>query len=125
METQKDKLMRILNCTEEEAVDIIAYDKEVDRNQPTEYDLTDEQQKNVKQYLKCDKKVTAYKFTKRERKENVTKSSIIEEIATFLPQIASNLCEDVTIVNKERQIAFKIGENCYELTLVQKRTPKN
>jgi hypothetical protein len=30
----------------------------------------------------------------------------------------------VEITNKERQIAFKIGENAYELTLVQKRKPK-
>jgi hypothetical protein len=36
-----------------------------------------------------------------------------------------NACENVEITNKERQIAFKIGENCYELTLVQKRKPKN
>jgi hypothetical protein len=27
-------------------------------------------------------------------------------------------------LNKERQIAFKIGEDNYELTLVQKRKPK-
>ena len=33
-------------------------------------------------------------------------------------------CENVEITNKERQIAFKIGENAYELTLVQKRKPK-
>jgi hypothetical protein len=28
-------------------------------------------------------------------------------------------------LNKERQIAFVVGENSYELTLVQKRKPKN
>ena len=32
--------------------------------------------------------------------------------------------ENIEITNKERQIAFKIGEDMFELTLVQKRKPK-
>ena len=32
--------------------------------------------------------------------------------------------KNVEIVNKERQIAFTVGENVFELTLVQKRKPK-
>jgi hypothetical protein len=31
----------------------------------------------------------------------------------------------VEILNKERQIGFKADGNAYELTLVQKRKPKN
>lgn len=31
---------------------------------------------------------------------------------------------DLAITNKERQIAFKIGDDSFELTLVQKRKPK-
>ena len=62
---------------------------------------------------------------KRSRKENPTKAGIIAEIAKFLEENSENACENVEITNKERQIAFKIGENCYELTLVQKRKPKN
>jgi hypothetical protein len=30
----------------------------------------------------------------------------------------------VEITNKERQIALKVGENAFEITLVQKRKPK-
>jgi hypothetical protein len=33
--------------------------------------------------------------------------------------------ENAEITNKERQIAFQIGEDKFELTLVQKRKPKN
>ena len=68
---------------------------------------------------------TAYKFSQRERKANPTKGAIIAEIAKFLEENSENACENVEITNKERQIAFKIGENAYELTLVQKRKPKN
>jgi hypothetical protein len=32
--------------------------------------------------------------------------------------------ENLEILNKERQIFFKCGENDYELTLTQKRKPK-
>jgi hypothetical protein len=41
-----------------------------------------------------------------------------------LEETSENACENVTITNAERQISFKIGENDYELTLVQKRKPK-
>ena len=33
--------------------------------------------------------------------------------------------ENLEITNKERQIAFKIGENSFEITLIQKRKPKS
>ena len=46
-------------------------------------------------------------------------------LAKFLTETSENACEMVEITNKERQIAFKIGENAYELTLVQKRKPKS
>ena len=59
------------------------------------------------------------------RAENPTKSGIIAEIAQWLMENAGFSAENVEITNKERQIAFKIGENAYELTLVQKRKPKN
>jgi uncharacterized protein YutD len=59
------------------------------------------------------------------RAENPTKSGIISEIAEYLKENCGFSCENVEITNKERQIAFKCGENSYEFTLVQKRKPKN
>jgi hypothetical protein len=58
----------------------------------------------------------------RTRKENPTKATIISEISAFLTE---NGYESVEITNKERQIAFKVGADSFELTLVQKRKPKN
>ena len=46
-------------------------------------------------------------------------------IAKFLEEMSDFATESVEITNKERQIAFKIGENAFELTLVQKRKPKS
>ena len=126
METQKEKIMRILECSEEEAEDVIKWDKVIDQGGRTPYDLDPVLEKEAKKMANCKdrKKPTVYDFKKRERKSNATKAGIIAEIAKFLEENSENACENVEITNAERQIAFKIGENCYELTLVQKRKPK-
>lgn len=126
-ETQKEKLMRMLKCTAEEAEDIIQSDKAIDRGERVYFDLSKEQEKQAKKYANTGtrKTPTVFKFEQRKRKENPTKASIIAELAKFLQENSENACENVEITNKERQIAFKIGENAYELTLVQKRKPKS
>lgn len=120
--------MRKLGWTDEEIAEVVAYDEEVEKGKKTEHDLTAEQQKVAKAYTKADRKPTVYKLDnengKRNRKENPTKEAIIAEIAQFLAEKSENACENVEIPNKGRQIAFSIGENRFELTLVQKRTPK-
>ena len=126
-ETQVEKLMRLLDCTQEEALDVIEKDKIIDRGGRTEFDLDEEKEKIAKKMANVDthKKATVYKWDKKPRKENPTKAGIIAELAQFLEKNSENACEMVTITNKERQISFKIGENMFELTLVQKRKPKN
>ena len=125
-ETQKHKLMRILGCTAEEADDIIATDKMIDQGQRTPYDLDPEREKMAKKFANAreKRKPTVYQFQKRERKANPTKGGIIAELAKFLEENSEFAVENVEITNKERQIAFKIGENAFELTLTQKRKPK-
>ena len=118
--------MRILKVNDAEADEIIAFDKAIDRGERTEFDLAPEVEKMAKKMANVRNHSTtgAYDFSKRKRKENPTKQSIVSELAEFLKTQSENACEDVEITNKERQIAFKIGENSYELTLVQKRKPK-
>lgn len=118
--------MRILKVTDQEAEEIIAFDKAIDRGERTDYDLDPEAEKLAKKMANVRNHSTtgAYKWEKRTRKENPTKQSIVSELAEFLKSQSENACVDVEITNKERQIAFKIGDNAYELTLVQKRKPK-
>jgi hypothetical protein len=117
--------MRILGVSAEEADDIIAYDKAVDQGKKTEYDISTQQTKETRKYRQADRKPTVYDFTKkRERKPNATKGGLITELFEFLSKNSQFSTENVTITNKERQIAFQIGENKFELTLVQKRKPK-
>lgn len=124
--SQVEKIMRLLGCSEEEALDVIATDKIIDKGGRTQYDLTKEQEKEAMKMSRVDERKAKSADNKRGkvRPENLTKSGIIAEIAEFLSQNNQFLCENVEITNKERQIAFKCGENMYELTLVQKRKPK-
>lgn len=124
-ENQKEKLMSVFGLTEQEAEELIAYDKAVDRGEKTPYDLTPEQEKVAKKMrgvgTRSHAQTGTYNFTKRNRKENPTKATIIAEINQFL---AENGYDSVKITNKERQIAFSVGDTDFELTLVQKRKPK-
>jgi hypothetical protein len=123
--------MERLGFTAEEIKDIIETDDAIDKGQKVYFDLDPEKEKEAKKYTKAGtrKAPTVYKLDnaegKRSRKENPTKAGIIAELAKFLTETSENACEMVEITNKERQIAFKIGENAYELTLVQKRKPKS
>ena len=122
--------MRVLDVSAEEADEILKADKAIDRGERVPFDLSPEQEKMAKKFANVDTKKrkapTVYNLDARgkARKENPTKASIIAELAKFLTENSENACEMVEITNKERQIAFKIGENAYELTLVQKRKPK-
>lgn len=130
-ETEKakiEKLMRLLDCTEEEALDVIETDKIIDKGGRTKYDLPIEQEKMALKMSSVQDRKAKDKTTNmrgKVRAENPTKSGIISNLAEFLTEMSNFECENVEITNKERQIAFKCGENNYELTLVQKRKPKN
>lgn len=118
--------MAKMGWTVDEAENVWNSDREIDKGKKQDFDLSKEQLKVAQKFAKTGtrKAPTQYKFATRERKANPTKASIINEIAIFLRENSENAVENLEITNKERQIAFSIGENRYELTLVQKRAPK-
>lgn len=122
--TQKEKIMQNLGLTSEEADQLLADDKAIDKGEKMPFDLTAEQQKVAKTFTvsttKTKKAPTVYKF-ERKKTENVPKAEIIAKIEQLLIE---NGYENVKILNKERQIAFTNGENDFEITLTQKRKPK-
>ncbi len=116
--------MKRNKCDRDEAIELIQYDIAVESDEPTEFDLTAEQQANVKKMMR---KVDHAKIgsIKRERKPNELKESIVAEIAEFLRQDAQNhVYENVEITNVNRQMAFVVDGKRFELTLVEKRPPK-
>lgn len=128
--TQKDMElvkhhMKVLDIPEAEAIQLVMDDKAVDKGEKL-FELSTEQKKVAKKYAGTGtKKRTVYKFdTTKKKKENPIKQKIIAEIERFLNENSEICAENVQITNTERQIFFQIGENDYELTLVQKRKAK-
>lgn len=127
-ETEAEAIKRIqtgLKCSEEEAREIYAYDKAVDRGESTEYDFTPEQEKASRKWARADRKPTVYNLNKRERKPNATKGAIIAALAAWLTEGAGFEVEGLEITNAERQVKFSSAGETFELTLVQKRKPKS
>ena len=120
-----------LGMSREDALAMLAEDKRIDKGEVMEWDLPPEEHKKAMKYANSDEKKkkapTAYNFdtSGKKRKENPTKAGIIAELARFLTENSEYATENVEITNKERQIAFKIGDTGFELTLVQKRKPKS
>lgn len=117
--------MKRNKCGRDEAIDLIKYDIAVESDEDTEFDLTDEQAANVKSMMRKVDHAKQDGKVKRERKPNELKEAIIAELADILVNEAQGqVYEAVEVLNKNRQIAFAVGDKHFELTLVEKRPPK-
>ena len=125
-ETAIKRIMDGLKCDRAEAEEVYECDKGIDHDEKMDFDLSPDKLKVAQKqtHTGTRKTPTAFKFTKRERKPNATKGGLIAEFAQFLSEKSGFAVENVEILNKERQISFEIGENKFEITLVQKRKPK-
>lgn len=123
------KQMDILKISREEAEEIVAEDERIDGLTMKELkeEMGAEHWDAIKKMSaigerKTTKKTpTTYKFDTKSKKKDDEKEDFIAKLAEYLP----NLAENVQIVNANREISFKIGENEYSLTLTKHRKPKN
>ena len=112
---QLTRIMANLKCTEEEAAEIMAYDKAVDRGEKTPHDLTPAQNKVAQSYARTGtRKPTVYKFDKKERKPNDEKREIINGI---VESVFFSWIDDIKITNPERQIDFSYNGTKYRIVL--------
>ena len=109
MDERVNELMTLLECTEEQAKEIIEYDKAVDKMtvKECERDLSADQKAIAKKARQGDRKPTVYTFDKRERKADETKGSLIKLLAETMQE--QEPCANLVITNKERQIDFEWG----------------
>ena len=123
-------LMKQLDITREEAIELEQYDDDVNRNKKTEHDLTPDKVRVVQEMTR---KVQHKKYgsVKRERKPNEIKEALVAEIANFLKNEcefiindAFTSCDEVEITNKNRMIHFKVNDKEFDLQLIEKRPPK-
>ena len=118
--------MKRNKCDRDEAIDLIKYDIAIESGEETEYDLTAEQEANVKEMTRKVEHSKQGKGVKRERKPNELKEAIVAEIAEFLREDAlGQAYEDVEITNVSRMVAFKVNDTRFELTLIEQRPPKS
>lgn len=126
-EAQITKMMKSLDLTREEAIELIKDDMEVDKMSVKECtsDMTDEQKKAAKKatITTGEKKKTAP--VKKERKKDNIKIEIISTIAQNLNRCCfdddSNTVQDITIIKPEREITFTINGEEYSITLTKHR----
>ena len=116
--------MKALDLTREEAIEMWMDDHDIDQGKAKDFDLDPEKQKIVKEMTKAGGKARAKETKPRERKPNDEKRTIIQDLNDFLVNNCQDYINLVEIVNIEREITFKIGENDYSLTLTLHRKPK-
>ena len=125
--TKQVQAMRKLGYSDFQIEEMLEDDKAIDRGEKMEWDLSAEEHKKAMKTANVTehKKPAVYKFDKRERKANMPKQEIINGIFEYLTQNCAFCPQNVTILNKERQISFDFADEKFEITLTQKRKPKN
>lgn len=116
------KIMDILGCSEQEAQNVVATDKKIDKGEKL-FSLNPEEEKASK---KARRAPTVYNFdtSKRKKVENLVKRDLIQQLHCFLNGL-NEVITNIQVINPERIISFDVQGNTYEFTLVQKRKPKN
>lgn len=110
--SQLENLMK-LGMSEAEARQVLEDDKKIDRGEKMPFDLTAAQEKEVKKYRQADRKPFVPNLKPRERKPNMAKRDIIQVLDEALTDIA----DDVTVTNIERQIDFELDGVRYRVVL--------
>ena len=113
-------LVKNLKITQEEAINIWLCDNEYINNEEIE-NLTQKAKENGTTKIKARKNVENKK-TDRNRKENTTKSFIIDILFQKLAEIDN--IYNLKVENKEKIITFSLNNNNYKLDLIQKRAEK-
>ena len=119
--------MKTLDISREEAIEMWNDDHDIDAGKAKDFDLDPAKQKVVKEMTKAGGKARAKETKPRERKPNDEKREIIKYLAYYLGEcdkFDENFAETVKIVNVEREITFKIGENDYSCVITCHRKPK-
>ena len=119
--SQVEKIMRLLNCSKEEAENVIASDKAIDKGAKF-FELNQEQKKAEKKMRSVGvRTVNAYgKQTTRERPQDRQKRFLIDTFVRALKDHAPQI--DFEVTNPEREIILKYGDRKFKVVLSAPRT---
>ena len=110
MEEKIQKLMKSLNISREEAIEVMEEDKRIDRGEKL-YELDPELEAGAKKARQADRKQTT---TKREKKPKPEKEEICSAMMDGLRALG---VEDFEIINPEREFIFHKDGTKYKVTL--------
>lgn len=110
MEEKIQKLMKSLNISREEAIEVMEEDKRIDRGEKL-YELDPELEKGAKKARQADRKANT---TKREKKPKPEKEEICSAMMDGLRELG---VENFEIINPEREFIFHKDGTKYKVTL--------
>lgn len=116
-EAQIQKLMKSLDLTREEAIQLMMDDKEIDRGAKM-FELDPELEKGAKKARQAERKANSTP-TKRERKPKPEKQEICSAMMDGLRELG---VEDFTVNNPEREFIFIHNGTKYKVTLACPRS---
>ena len=119
---QVQKIMELLQCTEEQAKQVLESDKQVDKMtvRECESDLTQEQKASAKKARQGDRKPTVYKFDTRAKKADLDKAFLINLLNSALVNSDNEgfgELPQIEITNAERQIDFVYNGRKFRVVL--------
>ena len=122
-------LMKTLNITREEALEVIEYDQAVNHGEKTEYDLSPEQTAFV-QDMTRHREHKKHGPTTHKRKPNDVKIGIMAMLQDYFAnefELDVNdevlYCSNVELTNPSRMLHFSVGDKEFDLQLIEKRGP--
>lgn len=110
MEDKIQKLMKSLNISREEAIELMEEDKRIDRGEKL-YELDPELEKGAKKARQADRKQTT---VKREKKPKPEKEEICSAMMEGLRELG---VDEFEVINPEREFIFHKDGTKYKVTL--------
>ena len=117
MEAKIQKLMKSLNISREDAIELMEEDKRIDRGEKL-YELDPELEKGAKKARQADRKKSDTPI-KRERKPKPEKAEICSAMMEGLAELG---IADFDITNPEREFSFTHNGTKYKVTLACPRS---
>lgn len=114
--------MKSLDISREEAIEVLQDDADIDKGKKKDFDLSKEQEKEVKKSLG---KREYKKDPNKKRKERPKDEIKIKMVAEFAEILKNMGFSDVNVTNESKIITFLNENDTFELNLIRKRTKNN
>ena len=112
-----DEIAKLLDITHDEALEMLADDERIDKGEKL-FELDPELEKGAKKARQVARNVSKTP-TKRERKTDADKGTLIQTLADSLDNLD---IEDIEIINPEREFVFKLNGRKFKVVLSAPRS---